>query len=705
MIRMNISNKFNTLLFGAALVSSIAVSGIVINLSERFVSQAMQDKLSSVETEFKSELSASQRSATMLAKLVAEQQSVRQSFAAGNRDALAGEFKSAFEMLKAEFDVRQFQFHLPPATSFLRVHKPEKFGDDLSGFRNTVLEVNATKSSLSGLEAGVAGIGIRGLAPISLDDKHLGSVEFGLSLHSGFVEKFTSNTGHPAAIFALRDDGLHEIGTTLPAGQDPARSLDLAKLAGERVTFEEMPGSEGVYASIVFPITDFSGSTIGVALVAVDRTSYNAIAAAGLWAAAGVFLLMIVIAATIALISKPLIYRPLASMTDYMGLLANGDLKTAVPFAKRTDELGSMAKAVDVFRNSALRNIDLENEAEQTRFSTEQERAANEADKARQAQQLQEAVAALAEGLGQLAEGNLAFRITRAFPGSLEAVRQDFNQSIERLEAAFATISSSSVNIGQGTAEIRSSTDNLSRRTEQQAASLEQTAAALDEITSTVQAAHQRATDIGRMVSEASGVAAESEIIVKDTVTAMSEIETSSKQVTQIIGVINDIAFQTNLLALNAGVEAARAGEAGRGFAVVAQEVRELAQRSASAAKEINALLEKSEAHVQSGVTLVTRTGEALQKIGGHVQSINANVKAMVTSSQEQSVGIQEINTAVNQMDQMTQQNAAMVEETTAAVHTVYEETGTLNQAIARFQLSGQIGGQTSQQDRQARAA
>jgi methyl-accepting chemotaxis protein len=593
-------------------------------------------------------------------------------------------------VLKNDYDVRQFQFHLPPATSFLRVHKPEKFGDDLSGFRNTVLEVNQTKASLSGLEAGVAGIGIRGLAPISLDGRHLGSVEFGLSLHSGFVEKFTRNTGNPAAIFALRDDGLHEIGTTLPAGGNTVEALGLTELVGKRATFETMPGSDGVYANIVFPITDVSGATIGVALVAVDRTSYNAIATAGLWAAAGVFLLMIVIAATIALISKPLIYRPLASMTDYMGLLANGDLKTEVPFNGRSDELGSMAKAVEVFRTSALRNIDLENEAEQTRFATEEERAANEAEKARQAQQLQQAVAALAEGLGQLAGGNLAYRITTPFPASLEAVRKDFNTSIESLEAAFTTIAGSSDNIGQGTAEIRSSTDNLSRRTEQQAASLEQTAAALDEITSTVQAAHKRATDIGRMVSEASGVASESEVIVQDTVTAMSEIETSSKQVAQIIGVINEIAFQTNLLALNAGVEAARAGEAGKGFAVVAQEVRELAQRSASAAKEINTLLEKSEAHVQSGVTLVTRTGEALQKIGGHVQSINSNVKAMVTSSQEQSVGIQEINTAVNQMDQVTQQNAAMVEETTAAVHTVFEETETLNQAISRFRTGGQ---------------
>lgn len=687
-MKLTISTKFNALLFGGAVISAIAVAGTIYMLSTRFVSQAMQDKLASVQSEFQSELTASQRSATMLALFVAEQQVSKEALATGDRGLLERQFSGAFNALKNEYDVRQFQFHTPPATSFFRVHEPASFGDDLAALRKTVVQVNANRQQLSGLEGGKAGIGIRGLAPISRHGAHLGSVEFGLSLHGEFVEDFTRNTSHPAAIFALGEKGLEPIGTTFPTALDPAKALDLKSMVGKRSTLTTMPETAGLYASIVFPLNDFSGTPIGLAVIAVDRSNYNAIEATGRWAAISVFLLLLAIAGVISLLSKPLVYRPLARMTDYMGLLAKGELETEVPFVGRADEVGSMAQAVDVFRASALRNIDLEREADENRAIAEQERVRTDAEKAEQARHLRTAIDALGDGLEALAHGDLSVRIDEPFFGSLETLRSDFNRSVDSLSAALATIAGSSRTIAHGTAEIRGSSDNLARRTEQQAASLEETAAALDEITATVKEAHDRAEDISRMVGEATTVAGQSERVVREAVDAMGEIEASSNQVTQIIDVINDIAFQTNLLALNAGVEAARAGEAGKGFAVVAQEVRELAQRSASAAAEIRTLLDRSGAHVHAGVALVNRAGDALQKIGEHVVKINDNVRAMVSSSQEQSVGLQQINTAVNQMDQMTQQNAAMVEETTAAVHSVFGETEVLNQAVGHFQLT-----------------
>ena len=241
--------------------------------------------------------------------------------------------------------------------------------------------------------------------------------------------------------------------------------------------------------------------------------------------------------------------------------------------------------------------------------------------------------------------------------------------------------------IRSGAGEISQAADDLSRRTEQQAASLEETAAALDQITATVRKTASGAKQCSDVVLAARGDAEKSGEIVRDAVGAMSAIEQSSTQISQIIGVIDEIAFQTNLLALNAGVEAARAGDAGRGFAVVASEVRALAQRSADAAKEIKTLISSSGTQVGAGVSLVGQTGEALNRIVERVAEIDGLVSEISASAQEQATGLQQVNTAVNQMDQVTQQNAAMVEQSTAASHSLSQEAETLAGSVARFQI------------------
>jgi methyl-accepting chemotaxis protein len=219
----------------------------------------------------------------------------------------------------------------------------------------------------------------------------------------------------------------------------------------------------------------------------------------------------------------------------------------------------------------------------------------------------------------------------------------------------------------------------------------EETAAALDQITVNVANSSKRADEARKVAVLANESAAESGRVVANAVEAMQKIEASSNQVSNIIGVIDEIAFQTNLLALNAGVEAARAGDAGKGFAVVAQEVRELAQRSAQAAREIKELIRNSSLEVQSGVKLVSDTGEALKTIEGYIVTVNQHMDSIATSAREQSVGLAEVNTAVNQMDQVTQQNAAMVEETSAAGATLANESGRLRELIAQFQLGGAL--------------
>ncbi|MDR3508912.1 MAG: methyl-accepting chemotaxis protein [Caulobacteraceae bacterium] len=315
------------------------------------------------------------------------------------------------------------------------------------------------------------------------------------------------------------------------------------------------------------------------------------------------------------------------------------------------------------------------------------ERARAEVGRLELARQQQQVVEALAGGLERLSGGDLTFRLNAAFAVEYEQLRADFNQTMTTLQETMGAVVGAAGGIRSGADEIAHASDDLSRRTEQQAASLEETAAALDQITATVKKTAEGADHVTAMVSGAKTDAEESGEVVRRAVMAMGQIEHSSKEIGNIIGVIDEIAFQTNLLALNAGVEAARAGEAGRGFAVVAQEVRALAQRSAEAAKEIKTLISASSQQVGAGVDLVRQTGEALARILTKVGEINGVVTQIALSVQEQSTGLHQVNSAVNQMDQVVQQNAAMVEQSTAASHSMAEETEQLAALVGRFEV------------------
>ncbi len=306
-------------------------------------------------------------------------------------------------------------------------------------------------------------------------------------------------------------------------------------------------------------------------------------------------------------------------------------------------------------------------------------------DRAREAADDQHAIAALARGFAALADGNVYYQIKDVLSSKTLQLRDDFNQTATRLCEIIATIVGAVGELQSGTGEISRAANDLLHRTEQQAASLEQTAAALDQITAAVRSTANASGHAQAIISSTKADAEQSGQVVRDVVAAMGEIEKSSTQISQIIGVIDEIAFQTNLLALNAGVEAARAGDAGRGFAVVASEVRALAQRSGEAAKEIRSLIAASTGHVGRGVKLVGDAGLSLGRIVSQVGEAHDAIVGIAASAEEQSTGLQEINSAVNQMDQMTQQNAAMVEQSTAASHSLAQETANLVRLTSRF--------------------
>ncbi|RYE73689.1 MAG: methyl-accepting chemotaxis protein, partial [Hyphomicrobiales bacterium] len=355
---------------------------------------------------------------------------------------------------------------------------------------------------------------------------------------------------------------------------------------------------------------------------------------------------------------------PIGQITSAMRRLADGKLDTAIDGEARVDEIGEMARALGVFKQNAVAKIEIEQQSEAERNAAEEERRRNDAEKIDVDRQIDFAVNTLAAGLGRLSRGDISQTIETPFFGKLETLRNDFNGSLLRLQDTLSQIRNNAQMIQHNTGELSGSADELSKRTEQQAASLEQTAAAVEEITVTVKSSAERAQEANQIVAQTKSAADASSKVVSSAIDAMARIEDASGKIVQIIDVIDEIAFQTNLLALNAGIEAARAGDAGKGFAVVAQEVRELAQRSASAAKEIKDLIDKSTTEVNSGSRLVQETGQVLSDISNKILTVSERVEMIAMASRDQSTGLAEVNASVNSMDHMTQKNAAMVEET-----------------------------------------
>ena len=418
--------------------------------------------------------------------------------------------------------------------------------------------------------------------------------------------------------------------------------------------------------------------------------------------------------------SRRSIIRPLVDLGGTMSRLTAGETQIEVPHTKRRDEIGEMARAVSVLRQST----------EQVALLQEQERAASAA-RIRSADAMAsvvsdvgEVVAAAAAGdfsarleidhgdeqmqklvagineinavvdnattefvavLQALAAGDLTNQVPTAYRGRFAELKDAINETMSRLSSTVSTIQTMSADVGLSAREINMGADDLSKRTEEQASSLEESAATTEQLAASVKAAAQAAQQAVRQAGEAMQVAQAGGNIVTDAVSAMERIEQASKKISDITRVIDDIAFQTNLLALNAAVEAARAGDAGKGFAVVASEVRTLAQRSGEAAKDISGLISSSNIEVEAGVKLVRQAGDALTRIVAASQSVQATVSDVASASSEQANGIEEMSQTVAHMDEMTQANAALAEQSAASAGALSSKIGELNALVAGF--------------------
>ncbi len=446
------------------------------------------------------------------------------------------------------------------------------------------------------------------------------------------------------------------------------------------------------------------------------------------WLTMAAFLAMLAVGGTLVTVVALSITRPIGRLGAAMSELAKGNSSADVPGTERGDEIGGMARTVTVFKDNLIRNAQLEAEQKEAekRNITEREAAmkAMEAEfEAAVGGIVQAAVAgdfsqrvdlegktglvlsigdqinSLCDNVGRalddliamlnaLAEGNLSERINAEYQGNFAVLKDNANKTAERIGAAIGEIKTSAAEVTSASAEISTSTTDLSQRTEEQAASLEETSASMEQIAATVKKNAENAQAANTSARSTQAVADRGGQVVAQAVSAMAKIEESSRKISDIIGVIDEIARQTNLLALNAAVEAARAGEAGRGFAVVASEVRSLAQRSSQAAKDIKDLITNSNDQVKDGVDLVNKAGTALTEIVASIKSVADIVSEIANASNEQATGIEQVNKALNQMDEVTQQNSALVEENAATAKTLEQQAKAMDERMATFRLA-----------------
>ncbi|MFA6967553.1 methyl-accepting chemotaxis protein [Bosea sp. (in: a-proteobacteria)] len=518
------------------------------------------------------------------------------------------------------------------------------------------------------------------------------------------VDKVKTLAGSTATVF-MRDvrvatnvqkpDGSRAVGTKLA----PGAAHDA--VFKQRATYSGAADILGTpYFTIYEPIIQKSdNSVIGVLYVGIKQQDFlaviNEMIAGNV--IAGLVIAVVGGAALFMLVRGMM--KPLGSLKGALERIAAGDLASAVP-RFRAGEFAEMAGAVNVLRSAAIEKERLEAEAasqvslmDETRRATDEERHLAGQQRMQQAQELEQVVGAIASGLAELSQGNLTHRIDAAMPADYAMLRDDFNATVDRLSTTMRTIQATSADVGLAAREINMGADDLSKRTEEQASSLEETAATTEELAASVKASAQASRQAASIAGEAMQAAQSGGAIAGDAVAAMARIESASQKISDIIRVIDDIAFQTNLLALNAAVEAARAGDAGKGFAVVASEVRTLAQRSSDAAKDISALISSSNSEVGEGVKLVRQAGDQLEHILAASRKVAATIAEISSASAEQASGVEEMSQAVAHLDEMTQQNAALSEQSAASAGSLSSRIAQLNALVAAFRTGNEGAG------------
>jgi methyl-accepting chemotaxis protein len=584
--------------------------------------------------------------ARSLAEATASDPLVIEAFAARDRAKLLAHTEPVFKQLKQSSGAEQMQFHLAPAVSFLRVHQPAKFGDDLASFRETVVQTNGDRKPREGLENGVAGFGIRGVVPVMKGSEHLGSVEFGMTFGEGFVRAFAQRMKADIAIHVDGKDGLKRFASTFDGAWTPgAADLQAAK-GRDVVELEEQVGTRAV-AVLHRPLRDFAGKVIGVASIGVDRTAFDAqVASTTRFAVIAGVAVLLLAALAFAWLLRDLL-RPLLSFRSVLGGIAEGRTDLEIAHTGRKDELGVIARAIADMQAGVVKRQQLE-----------AERAADLAGQAERRHALEEEIALFKRVVTELMDG------VGAKTSDLQATATTLNEVASGVAA-----------------QARSA----AQTSEQTSVSVQTVASAAEEMAGSI-------GEIGRQVSLAAEIVRKAAGMAQSTSTRIEDLSTAGQKIGDVVGLIQAIAQQTNLLALNATIEAARAGEAGKGFAVVAHEVKALAGQTQKATEEIAAQADSIQSSTASAV-------ESIAEIAGTMGEIDSVTSAIAASIEQQGSATQQISSSAQLAAQGTRQLASTVDTVKSAVdqtsgsaalvqsatQELGERANTLSDAVERF--------------------
>lgn len=731
---MRIRNKLVLITLGIAVAACLMVFAVEQRKNLRLLAEGHERNIAAAESQVKAAVEEATATGLRRAALVASLPLVQQALAEEDFETLRDQFVPGFADQAENHGIKTFVFHRPPATAFLRVHNPEKHGDDLSSFRQMVVDANRDRVSIAGLERGRAGLSARGITPIYHDGQHVGSVEVGAAFDIAFFERLSAQTGYQFEYYTLPSAADLSAGTEAEStraaatldGDPLLTNAEIAQIAETGPKEARLQIADVDHTSYAFHITDFNGDPTAVVNVLYDVSEYSTIFNKGLRDAAIALTVAITLALALSIYFGGSLAHQIEVLTERMRRLATGDTSIEIPDASGWRELSDISNALGTFRHNAVRvaELALENEKAEKAAKVEREQAV-----AALRETIGEAVNAAVEGnfsqrvhfgidedhlrgladdinrlldvldasisqtaaaMMRLADGDLTQNMSGEFSGAFADLQSSVNGTINRLSDLAYSIKTGCATMTVDCEAIASKAQDLSGRVDSQAASVEETAATLEEMTATVKSNLSNTSKARDLAQNATDCASRGSSVVENAVEAMGLIEESASKISAIISVIEGIAFQTNLLALNAAVEAARAGEAGKGFAVVASEVRTLAQRSSEAAKDIKDLIADSAAHVGQGVDLVQKTGEALTEITDAISQVNVTISDITDAVREQSGGIDEIALAVNQMDKTTQQNAAMAEESASNAATISTEARSLVALVDFFRSNPQ---------------